>query len=490
MNASIYKRGFSTVEMLVALAVAALTLSAASMLSFGSQYFAADAGASRQALSLSGALLAAEEQLARKDFNLVVPATTTLAIGPLTYTETVGVETESDYLTKKVTATVLWTDERRQLQSVSLATYVTNFENAQGANTCDSVLAGNWLTPSIANAQQNVAQLVGDAAGVYTVTGLEAYHGRLYVTAGNSAANKETFFIFTSNGNNLALLAKLDNDTSANTGLAAIAIASSTAGQYAYVASASSFSRGQLQVVDISNAASPKVVATYKIPAAAVPSAGLGNSIFYQNGYVYVGLTKTSAGGSEFNIIDVHDPLHPAWVGGYSVGNDVNALYIEGAYAYVASPNAQNVLALNISNPKSPVLAGSFAPAGGSNGKALAMVGDTLYLGRTYGTNELYILNAANPALLYASGSKDIGTGTNTTIRGVIVRGNLAFLLTNTQLLMYNVANAASPVLYAPALALPVGTTGAALGCEGNTLYAASNDATGHGFISIIQPGI
>ncbi len=482
-------KGFSTIEMLIALAVGAVTLSAALMLSFGTELFASDSAASSQALSLASYLLEHEQLLAQKDFNLVVPNTTTSTVGGRTYTEALMVETQQDFLTKKVTAKISWMSEHNRPQSIVLSSYVTNFENVSGAGTCDAVLSGNWQAPTIVNTEPHLAPLVGDTAGTYTVTDLEAYHGKLYVTASNSSTNKETFFIFTIGDKSVSLLAKLDNDTASNTGLAALAIASSTVGQYAFVANASSFARGQLQVIDIRNTTNPKVVATYKIPTAKVPTAGVGTSIFYANGYVYLGLTKTSAGGNEFDIIDVHDPLHPLWVGGYSVGNDVNALQVQGTHTYVASPNAQNLLVLDSSNPRNPTFIGSYTAAGGSNGKSLAMVGDTLYLGRTFGTNELYILNVANPAAVVALGSKDIGTGTNTSVRELLVRSNLAFLLSNTQLQIYNVAHA-TPVLYAPAIALPVGTTGSALSCDGNTLFAASNDAGGHGFISIIQPGI
>jgi hypothetical protein len=487
---SMYKRAFSTIELLIALAVSALVLSAVLMLSFDSQMFEADSGASMQALSLASGLLAQEDHLSRTDFNLVEPATTTVMVGELAYAESIGVQTQTDFLTKKVTATISWSGAYNRSQQVSLSTYITNFENVSGAGTCDAVLSGNWKTPGIVNTQQNIAQIIGDTTGVYTITGLEAYHGLLYVTASNGSSNKETFFIFTINSANLTLLAKLDNDTANNTGLMALTIASSTSGQYAFVASASSFTKGQLQVIKVSAPANPKVVATYKIPVTNVPTSGAGNTIFYENGYVFLGLTKTSLGGNEFNIIDVHDPLHPVWVGGYSIGNDVNALYINGTTAYIASPNTQNLLALNISNPANPTLAGSFTPSGGSNGKALAVLGNTVYLGRTFGTNELYIVNANNPTNLAAFGSKDIGTGSNTTIRGIVVRSNLAFLLTNTQLGLYDISNPTVPTLYTSALTLPGGTTGVALSCEGNTLYAASNDATNHGFISVIQPGL
>jgi hypothetical protein len=488
MNAQ-YKRGFSTLEMLVAMTIIVLVLSAVLLLSFGNQSLLADSAGNIEALSLAGASLDTQEALARKDFNLVMPTSTLQAVGPITYQETVGVQTQSDFLTKKVTATVAWAGEYNRAQHVTLSVYITNFDNALSASTCNTELTGNWSAPLIANTVQNFAQLVGDSTGTYTLTGLDAYNGRLYVTASNSSYGKETFFIFTTATVNPTLLGKIDNDT-ANTGLAALVVASSTAGSYAYVASASSFARGQLQILDVSNAANPRVLSTYKIPTSTVPSAGLGNAIFYKDGYAYVGLTKTSAGGSEFNIIDVHNPQSPLWVGGYSVGNDINSIYVQGSYAYLASPNAKNIIVLDVSNKTSPVFVGSYTPAGGSNGERVLVVGDTIYLGRTYGTNELYLLNAATPASITSLGSKDIGTGSATSINGIVVRSNIAFLLTNTQLVLYNVGNPAAITAYATPLILPNASSGAALDCEGNTLYAASNDATKHGYVYVIQPGL
>ena len=111
---------------------------------------------------------------------------------------------------------------------------------------------------------------------------------------------------------------------------------------------------------------------------------------------MYLGLV--ASGGGEFTVIDVHNPQSPSLVGSYSVGNTVNSIYIEGSYAYLATPNARNLFVLDISNPANPTLAGSYTPATSANGERVFALGDTVYLGRTYGTNELYVLNAATPA--------------------------------------------------------------------------------------------
>jgi hypothetical protein len=486
------KRGFSTIELLVAMTIMMLTLSAALLLSFGSQSLLADSVSHGEALSLAEGTLGNEEALAHKDFNLVVPTISTTTIGSMAYIESVAVQTQNNFLTKKVTVAVSWAGEYGRAEEVLLSVYVANFENAFSSDTCNTELSGNWAVPLVANAIQNFAQLVGDASGTYTLTDVKARQGKLYVTANNSSSAKETFFIFTLANNTPTLLSKLDNDAKHNTGLAAVALSNN----YAYVAGG--LSSDQLQVIDISNPsslASSSIVATYKIPAS---GAGAGNSIFYKNGYVYLGLV--ASGGGEFNIIDVHNPQSPGLVGSYSVGNTINSIYIEGSYAYIASPNAKNLIVLDISNPSAPTLVGSYTPpnapesngVGSNHGAHIVTIGDTAYLGRTYGTNELYVLNVATPASIAPLGFKDLGVGTNTSINGMVLRSNIAFLLTNKQLVSYTVSNPAAISAYGTPLILQSAASGAALACDGNTLFAAANDAStnGHGYLYVIQPSI
>ncbi|HUD03079.1 MAG TPA: hypothetical protein VMR46_03675 [Candidatus Paceibacterota bacterium] len=481
------QKGFSTIEMLVAMTVMLLVLGAALLLSFGSQSLLLDSAGNTEALSIADEILGNEEELAHKDFNLVVPVISTTTIDSTTYTKSVAVLTQNNSLTKKVTIAVSWVGEYGRAEQVSLSTYVTDFEDAFSSDTCDTELAGNWAAPVVANAIQNFAQLVGDASGTYTLTDIKAHQGKLYVTASNSSSAKETFFIFSLTNNTPTLLSKLDNDAKHNTGLAAVALSNN----YAYVAGG--LSSNQLQIIDISNPnnlASSSIVATYKIPASDVPNAGAGNAIFYKNGYVYLGLV--ASGGGEFTVIDVHNPQSPQWVGSYSLGNTINSIYIEGSYAYIASPNAKNLMVLDISNPASPLLAGSYTPATSANGERVFALGDTVYLGRTYGTNELYVLNARTPSSIASLGFKDLGVGSNTSINGMVLRSNIAFLLTNKQLVSYAVSNPAALSAYGAPLVLPNAASGAALACDGNTLYAAANDASsnGHGYLYVIQPGI
>jgi type II secretory pathway pseudopilin PulG len=499
MNLRPTNKGFSTVEMLIAMTVMSLMLGAIILVIFGSQSFVSDAAASTAALSLATSALDVEHGLAQKDFGLLV-ATSSAYAGSPSYTTSISIESDPDYVSKKITATVTWVGDHLRPQHVVLTSYVADYKNATNANTCNAAVSGDWSHPIIQNVQTNFAQMIGDSSGVYTLAGIDAYKGKLYVTAQVSGATKKNFFIFdTTQGPSPQLLGSLDTTgTSLSGGGTAVVVATSSLGNYAYVAN--SYNTAQLQIVDITNPANPTLITNYQLPttttSAHITGAGTsgasGSSIFYKDGYVYIGLTKTTT-GPEFNIIDVHNPHAPVWVGGYKVGYVVNALYVANNVAYIAHPTdstattQEQVTVLSLADKTNPVRIGGYkAPDKQGNGKSLYGVGDTLYLGRTVNTtvsnNDMYVLQNLNPVT---------GIKINSSIDGLVVRGSLAFLLSGTSgtpgsLEIFNLASSTSTPL--SSIALPSASSGAAMDCEGNTVYAASNDVANKGYLSVIYP--
>lgn len=475
-------------EILIAMALMTLVLGAVLFASSGTQQFLIGAGTNREAQTLAQQLVTTERSLANEDFNLVNPiSTTTSGI----YKEWVAVASSENF-GKTITAYVSWDSGAHQ---VSLSTRVTDYTDAIGGDTCSSVLSGNWQRPATANFSFNA--LIGDTSTTtYPITDLDAYNGRLYATVSNTSENTKTFFIFDiSSPLHPIFLGALDNDPADKTGLMAVAVATSSTSNYAYVASASSFSKGQLQIIDISNPSSPQLIKTFKIATSTVPAAGLGDSIFYKDGYVYVGLAA-AAGGTEFNIIDVHNPLSPLRVGGYSFNSHaVNGMLIKNNYAYVLHPTdttgKQQLTVLNISNPGNPALVGGFYTGDtNAHGKTAFEVGTTLYLGMTVSstTPEFYLLDGSNPQTLsQKSPLAQVEVGSS--VAGLLVRDSLAFLLTTKQPTGPGVLQilGATSTLPLAQVALPgPGASGVALDCEGNYLYAASNDSVSNGYLTVI----
>lgn len=500
--------GFSTIELMIAFAILILSLTALISVTFGNQSISADTEINSEALSMARQMIEDARIDSHADFNLVNPMTTTEQLGSLTYTKSLEVE-QTDAFTKKIKSLVTWSVGNRTLKT-ELTTLLTNPKAVSGGGTCSSVLVGDWTHPQMTSYEFG-RDILGDTSSGFPVTSIESFNRKLYVTVNNTNGNNPgTFYILdTTNPSVKPILLSpslFDNNTAVGPGLNSVAV---DGDKYAYVANAygapyttcsdvggTNFSCGQLQVVDISNLASPSMKYSYKIPGVTGSGgAGIGTKVFYQDGMVYVGLA--SAPGPEFNIIDVGgggaagaSPLNPILLGSYEVGNGVNDIFIKDKYAYIASPNTENLTILDISDPSHPVRVGGYSPLGGSNGKSVTVIGNTAYLGRTFGTDEFYILNVANHAGVVAVANKDIGSGNTTSINGLVVRDYLAFFVTNAAFQIWNIKNPSSIVPWAAPVTLPPGSgqmSGTAAACEGNRLFVGSLGANDKGYISIIN---
>ncbi len=508
--------GFITLEIMLALAVMMCTLSAIILLSFGGQSILADNQINTDALSRAEAMLEQAKATARKDFKLLNATTTSDS----RYASTLAVSSP-DFFKKEIAATVSWDSDTPRPQHVTLRELVTDFDNFGNDDTCDSDLSGDWSHPHVANTTTDFATLASDPTHTYSMSDIDAYLGRLYVTADKTtSATDPTFFIFDiSDPTNPHLLGKLDNaPTISSGGISTIALASSSTGSFAYVGNGtqSNFSTctpgkncAQLQVIDVSSPATPTLVANFEIPTSTAPfvvgSGGkaVPQSIFYKNGYVYLGLSKT-ASGPEFNVIDMHDPLHPKWVGGYAVGYTINAIVVRNNYAYLAhttdasAGTQEQLTVLDVSDPTHPFrVSGFFDTPGIRNiGKTVTLVGDTLYLGReasqispfapTDTIPEFYILDSTHPTSLPHTALGTTSLATMESLHNIIVRDTLAFFVTTSQFQIWNISSSSRPT-FSTSLSLPTtGSTTPSFDCEKNIFYVASNNASNRGFISII----
>ncbi len=482
--------GMATLEIVIALAIIILTLGGAVLVSFTNQTLLPDTQTEREALNIGEEMIQSASALARQDFKLLhsLPTST----NDIYFKNLIVTNTE--YGSKKITAHVSWAKEANRTGTLSLDEIVTDFTNHENADTCSATLSGNWGFPVIQNSITDFATLLSDSNEQYPITDIDAFQGRLYITTNNSSSNKETFFILDpSDPKRPQLISKLDNDPANNTGLNALVVASSSRGVYAYVASASSFTKGQLQIIDVGSLV-PKVVTTYKIPSNIVSGSstqGTGKTIFYKNGLIYLGLSKTVS-GPELNVIDVHDPLAPVWLGGYTVGNGINALYVKDGLVYLATPNTQELTVIDVSNPAHPIAVGGYdAPDSAGSGKSIFGVGNTIYFGRTNTVThpEFYILDNTNPKGIPRNplGTQEIGSSIN----DLIVRDFLTFFITTSgQFQIWNTSSTTHIVPFASPTLLSQNSAGVSMDCENNTFYVGSVPSSGtfarRGFLSII----
>ncbi len=506
MKNKLYKQsGFLTLEILIAMTVLILMLAVVVMVSFGNQSMVANSQSNAEALNIAQGLLEKAQADSRKDFNLVNPISSITSSDG--FVSSIDVK-QIDYFTKLVTATVKFPEDNGINGSTILSSIITNFNNAVGGDTCSSVILPDtetWKNPNIKEKFSDLSSLASISDN-YPITDIDAYRDKLYVAIGKTTSlTAPTFFVFNiddSDISNPKLTSEgfIDNDGTKQSGINAVTVSEDTASQttYAYVAAAGTTK--QLQVIDVSTN-----LPIVKPNSLTVTGGSAGNSIFYKNGYIYLGL-KSSTTGPEFHIIDVHKPTSSLsevghWPENGSLGHDINSIFVSGRYAYLATPDSRNLIVLNISNVSAPTLAGSYDDGGSNNGKSIFAVGDTLYLGRTEGGTELSVLNESDPTVTPPVFDSD--STINKSIDGIFVRGKLnsqtlqipealAFLLTPSNFTVMNVSDSTnmSPWGSEP---LPSGTFGSSLfepvfDCEGNNFFIGSNDTSNNGHISVVTP--
>ena len=500
-------RGFSTLEILIAMAIMVSTLSAVVLVSFGNQSLLAATRANSGALADAQALLETEAGNARQDFRLVTTVATSSDGG---YQASLSVDDlpADPYTTKRLTAIVSWRDERHATRSISLTSLVTDFQDPSTLDTCDSSLAGDWSHPAISNLALSPGSLLpSDAkiAAANTIGAIDAYRDKLYVAdASRSAKADDSLFIFDiSNPIAPRYLGSTNNATTSADGMNAIV----AAGDYLYAASnhGTTFKTckpggncSQLQIFNVSNPAAISLVSDFLLPTSSAPfvlgSGGqaVGNALYYKNGYLYLGLVKTQS-GPEFDVIDVHDPTRPAWIGGLAIGATVNQIYVRNGYAYLATDDqSRKFLTIDVHDPKNPSLVTSLDPKGTSNqeyGYSLYVVGDELFAGMSStsisGSPELYEFNNAHPSAPAAFASEEVGAST----LGIFARDAKLFLLTSTIGLKGQVQILDDDLAGNNSVSVALPGTGVSMDCQGNYFYVASNSGS-QGALSIIGPSL
>lgn len=474
--------------------IGVLIVEAAIGSSFGEQSMLTSTARAKEVATAAAAQLDAVSSLGREDFNLVYASSSETE-----FSLQQSAELQSDFVSKIVT-------ERVSLPGypgiyTEYSTRVVNLDNPDAPDTCDATMHGDWQHPL--RADFDIRTLIGTTTGAYTISDVDAFKGVLYVAFESTTYKTDPTLISLDITDPLhpALLGAL-NTSSTTAGLAAVRATNSAGITRLYAANAGSFAKGQLQIINASDPAHLSYPQWYKVPLAYVPAAGNGRSIYYKDGYVYLGLTA-AAGTTEFHVINVHDPAHPLWVGGYAFGSTVEAVQVKGTRAYLATDdNAREFFVLDVSNPASPYVLGTYdAPGstGSGYGRSLFVRGTVAYFGRTWvlnsGVPEHAVLDVSHPGTIAAVATRDVGTSAHPYgVYGMLVRGERVFILTKSSaggqvsivpsepLASYA---AATPVV----LDLPSGFGGTALDCERDALYIGSVDTAGNGMLTVVVGG-
>lgn len=154
-------------------------------------------------------------------------------------------------------------------------------------------------------------------------------------------------------------------------------------GNYAYVADGAN--GNGLTIIDISSAAAPAVVGTYKTTVNDYPAL----KVFVQGNHAYIAYER-----SGLHIVDVSNPANPVLTYRYDVtGYTVTDVFVKDNYAYLAHRQRGPVI-LDISDPSSPKKVGEKNIAFNGDSE-ITVNGDYAYF--TAFQEGLYVLNVSNP---------------------------------------------------------------------------------------------
>src|SRR5665213_3405903 len=137
-------RGFSILELMLALTIMASALAAVVLVTIGGPSALADGVDERIAVEKATNLLDQQMALAEQDFARIVSLASTTDGA---YTTSLSASLLPDGLTKRLMSSVSWTDIKRRGQFLTLHTLVTDFQDAT-PSSCSNILAGDWSHPS------------------------------------------------------------------------------------------------------------------------------------------------------------------------------------------------------------------------------------------------------------------------------------------------------------------------------------------------------
>lgn len=438
------RRGQSTLELLIALVVIILTVSAIIVVSFGNQSLSVETKLSNLALLKAREDLEDSRADARENWVGLVSSSQTDG----EFTRDVVVENIGNY-EKKVTARVSWTTDPLRPQKIELATiltdWVTSFNESGGSGPI-----GDWDNPRTAGTI--------DLGPGNEGTDLAVIEDTVFIVAKASDSKKKDFYSI-----NVTNIDAPVERASVDIGKGSNSIV--LMGDYAYVAQDAS--NNQLQIVSVSNPDAPFLAAEISLQN----NTKGGISIFALDDYVYVG--SESSAGKEFQIFNVSDPTNPLFVSSVEIDANVNDIYVYRNRAYLATSKTDGeILIFDISIPSDPQQIAAFDYSGTPGLSVFANNFNNFYAG--IGDN-FVIVNSANLNSLSLIGSYNAGGQVN----DIYIRDYLAFLATansTAEFQAINITSKASPTLHSSYNFPQLGT---GITYKNNVVYMSvrSNDA-------------
>ena len=232
-----------------------------------------------------------------------------------------------------------------------------------------------------------------------------------------------------------------------------------------------------LQIIDISNPASPTFKGSYILPNYCTYG---GVQIVGNLAYLYV---AGSYGAGSLQIIDISNPASPTFKGSYG-SRSASGLQVVGNLAYLVSANNNSadysdLQIIDISNPASPIFKGSYTTYSASG---VQVVGSLAYT--VEGSSGLQIFDISNPASPSFKSSYDTGYAVD-----VQIVGNLAYVADSSSVQIIDISNPAQPTFKGSydTLAVDIEIVGSLAYITGDTGDVSTDNTYGISGVQIID---
>ncbi len=475
------RSGFSLLEILIAISfVSVLTVVLVSAITFSSQLRIYNQQKTQAALYAQGGLEAIQalpwSQVVNGVYGLQIANDTLSLVGTpelldnrftrtVTITDTrranqtngqvYGAVVESggfiDPNTKKITSSVAWNDHgtNRQLQLISYRhlwqasrLVQTDWSGGSGQDLWSTTTPNKFFTKD-AGADTATPGILTLTAGFIdwtqaTTTG--AYNtpgnfddedvfekdGKAYLVTDNNSSGNEFYILDVQNIQNPTLLGSLNIGAGVNSVV--------VYGNYAYLATDDNAK--EIQIVNVSNPASPTVVTSYDISGnsdalditvnetnvyvlqgstlyayakntatslvqvSTFAAGGVTTQLFLAQSYIYI---ATESSNGELQIIDVTTPATMYQIARVNLSGNLKAtdVFVLGSRAYISTQNNGSGLELyiyDVSNPNQPLFLGGYDA--GETIYTIAIVGPYALLGTNFVNKELSVVDVSVPATI------------------------------------------------------------------------------------------
>lgn len=439
------KDGFSTLELIIALALISIALVGTINGNFASQYWSLMGQTSNEGLYKTKTKIEDIRSMIKQDFYSVTSSTSTTSMnssnpedascinGGLCYFIDSNI-TDISSCSKFVEAKTKWKIQNYPENYTSLFTNLTNSQEIinLGGDCLLNIPNGNWKI----NTPTKVGEQNYNPSKKFT--SIDVLHKKIYVTA----ETYPSFLIFsepTSTGSDPELLGSYDlklNNISLKINDVDVIEDLSSGRKYAFMAVATT--TNQLAVFDVTNSSSPDLKAQ-------VTLRGVDSSGSYPEGYklhVYgqrLYITTRETMGNELHVFDISTPTNPSEIGnGFELNRTVNDINIRDQkingvtkrLLFLASDsNIKEFSILDATNDNINEINSVNLP-GNQDGLSLSLVGNNVYFGRQSNSTgpELFVFDIRNPNVPISIISS---AETGASILGIKVSGNFAFIATN-----------------------------------------------------------